>query len=367
MIRKLDVASKLAALSLTSSLILSGCSTSSSQPASTAPPPVVITPTTASAAIKHVVVIFGENISFDHYFGTYPNALNLPGETKFTAATGTPTTANNYISNPGLLTNNPNLSVANVVSGVIVGSNPFRLAPAQALTADQDHGYTDEQKAFDGGKMDLFPLSVGTADSASQGTSTGAPVMATTKALTMGYYDGNTATAMWNLAQHYALNDHSFGTNFGPSTQGALNLVSGQINGIVAANSLGLGSSAVDDGTGTGVQTLVSDSDPFGDVCSSTSKYAQMSGKNIGDLLNAAKITWGWFQGGFDLTVTNPNGTTGCKRSTVSAITGTQADYVQHHEPFQFYASTANPSHNAADFGGCDWDDGCGESSVRHA
>jgi len=31
-------------------------------------------------AIKHVVVIFDENNSFDHYFGTYPNALNLPGE-----------------------------------------------------------------------------------------------------------------------------------------------------------------------------------------------------------------------------------------------------------------------------------------------
>ncbi len=69
-------------------------------------------------------------------------------------------------------------------------------------------------------------------------------------------------------------------------------------------------------GLAAAVQTLVSDSDPFGDVCSSTSKYAQMSGKNVGDLLNAAKITWGWFQGGFDLTVTNANGTTGCKRST---------------------------------------------------
>ena len=26
--------------------------------------------------IKHLVVIFQENISFDHYFGTYPNATN---------------------------------------------------------------------------------------------------------------------------------------------------------------------------------------------------------------------------------------------------------------------------------------------------
>ena len=31
--------------------------------------------------IKHVVVIFQENVSFDHYFGTYPNAANTDGQT----------------------------------------------------------------------------------------------------------------------------------------------------------------------------------------------------------------------------------------------------------------------------------------------
>lgn len=40
--------------------------------------------------IQHVVVIFGENNSFDHYFGTYPVALNPPGETPFTALANTP-------------------------------------------------------------------------------------------------------------------------------------------------------------------------------------------------------------------------------------------------------------------------------------
>jgi phospholipase C len=30
--------------------------------------------------VQHVVVIFGENVSFDHYFGTYPVAVNKPGE-----------------------------------------------------------------------------------------------------------------------------------------------------------------------------------------------------------------------------------------------------------------------------------------------
>ena len=71
-----------------------------------------------------------------------------------------------------------------------------------------------------------------------------------------------------------------------------------------------------------------------------------MTGKNIGDLLNAAGVTWGFFEGGFDLTVTNPNGTTGCARSTTSLITNTKkADYIPHHQPFQYYTSTANPTH----------------------
>jgi len=62
--------------------------------------------------------------------------------------------------------------------------------------------------------------------------------------------------------------------------------------------------------------------------------------------LNAAGITWGFFEGGFDLTITNPNGTTGCKRSTKSQITGvTKNDYIPHHQPFQYYISTVNPTH----------------------
>jgi phospholipase C len=61
-----------------------GCGYSSS-----VPPSQISTPSQA-ANIQHIVVIFQENVSFDHYFGTYPNALNLPGETPFTALPGTP-------------------------------------------------------------------------------------------------------------------------------------------------------------------------------------------------------------------------------------------------------------------------------------
>ena len=98
----------------------------------------IVAPT--SSPIKHVVVLFDENESFDHYFGTYPNAANTDG-TAFHAKPGTPRV--NGLSH-SLLTKNAN------------SYNPNRLTHSEALTCDQNHGYTPEQEAFDGGKMDKF-------------------------------------------------------------------------------------------------------------------------------------------------------------------------------------------------------------------
>jgi phospholipase C len=72
----------------------------------------------------------------------------------------------------------------------------------------------------------------------------------------------------------------------------------------------------------------------------------QFGGKNVGDLLNAKGITWGFFEGGFNLSIVNANGSTGCNRSTTSTVTKTlKDDYIPHHQPFQYYTSTANPLH----------------------
>jgi phospholipase C len=87
--------------------------------------------------IKHLVVIFNENRSFDHYFATYPNAGNPPGEIPFTASRGTPVV--NNLANAHLLTNNPNDT--NPANGA-GRANPFRLDRTQANTADQNHAYT---------------------------------------------------------------------------------------------------------------------------------------------------------------------------------------------------------------------------------
>src|ERR1700757_2082600 len=54
--------------------------------------------------IKHLVVIFDENISFDHYFATYPHAANPAGEPRFTPLPNTP---NVNGLNGALLSRNP--------------------------------------------------------------------------------------------------------------------------------------------------------------------------------------------------------------------------------------------------------------------
>jgi phospholipase C len=289
-----------------------------------------------SAAIRHVVVIFDENVSFDHYFGTYPLAANNRGEPAFTPLDGTPVPEG---LQGKLITANPNEE--NMKNGV-GAVNPFRLDRSQAATADQIHGYSPEQVAFDRGAMDLFPYAVGRGDSVTLAATTHVSALARTKGLTMGYYDGNTVTALWNYAQHYALNDHSFGTTFGPSTVGAINLVSGQTNGAVSVQN----GSQVTVADGSGGLTLVSDANPANDTCSSGRALVSMSGRNIGDLLTAANVRWGWFQGGFDLSVMNPNGTTGCSRSSTSTVThSTSRDYDPKEQPFQFYGTTQNQLH----------------------
>lgn len=287
---------------------------------------------TPATPIQHVVVIFDESASFDHYFGSYPKATNPLSDPQFVALPKTPT-VNGF--SPGLLNSNPNQNSAND-SGK---SNPFRLNRSPAIVTELNHSYAAEQAAFDHGLMDSFPLKTWTGSA-----SNGVPVLS----LAMGYYDGNTVTALWEYAQNFALNDNSYGTQFGPSSVGGVNLISGQTNGINPGTFVNPNSTdEVADGQGG--FTLIGDSDPGNDVCAGFTKMRMNFGStnvNVGNLLNTARLTWGWFQGGFDLTVVNPNGTTGCNRSTASPISGlTEPDYVPHDEPFQFYASTANPTH----------------------
>ena len=293
-----------------------------------------------STPIKHLVVLFDENESFDHYFGTYPFAANTDG-TKFVAKPGTPTVNGLYtkIKKSGpvgpLLTSNPN------------EYNPQRLTNSEALTSDQNHGYTPEQQAVDNGKMDMF---VQKTESATP--SAGCAPEFCPPGIVMDYYDGNTTTALWNYAQNYSMSDNDWDTTFGPSTPGALNVISGATGGAKALTppwsptpNQPATSSAVNGGAMNG------DVDPYFDTCSDTNHTTTgalgvMSGENVGDLLNASHVTWGWFQGGFGPTSTNSGGAV-CGQTSNNIAGVSDAEYSPHHNPFEYYASTANPDHLA--------------------
>jgi len=311
--------------------------------------------------IKHLVVIFEENHTFDNYFGTYPNAANIPGEqswigipaSEFHARAGTPK-ANNYVTNPDVFMHNPN------VSNTGAEANPQRWRPADAYICSPGNAGNQEQMAVDEGRMDRF--SPASSDEGCPPDGTGL----------MNYYDGNTLAAWWNYAQHYALSDAFFSTNYSPSTPGHLNLISGDIHGAVlhGADTSGLYTNPVD-----GSLTVTGNPGPFLDDCTPSSKNSvEMTGTNVGDLLNAKNVTWGWFAGGFaptQLAVLNPDGSTQtpaiCGQShtanqytigdttyvvpnpTINFTTdihgAAKPDYGAADEPFQYYASTRNTHH----------------------
>jgi phospholipase C len=293
----------------------------------------VTTTTTTKTPIKHLIIIYQENVSFDHYFATYPNASNTkePGEPQFHPKANTPSV--NGLSG-SLLTDNPNMV------------NPFRIPRSNASTCDNDHLYTRLQEAYNGGLMDKF-------------VKTNLVGKGCDPSITMGYFDGNTVTGLWNYAQHFSMSDNFFGTTFGSSTPGAINLISGQTHGATPQylniTYHGLNLWFVSNGS------LIFDANPLYDKCfNPTTKsfpLASMSGTNVGDLLNSKNVTWGWFQGGFKPTNMTADGNPFCG-SEHKLVQGKQlvfelshhqpppeVDYLPHHEPFQYYKTTANPDH----------------------
>ncbi len=342
--------------------------------------------------IRHVVVIFGENISFDHYFGTYPKAANTDGQS-FHATSGTPAVdglpPSTSPSLPLALRHSANLLTSNPNSALPkrLDSSPTGLAGGAGgqLTCDQDHNYSDEQQAFDGGKMDKFVESVGTGSGTSPFGTPCDPKQV------MDYYDGNSVTGLWNYAQHFAMSDNSYGTTYGPSSPGAINLAAGDTGNVDmthTANSPSIATSTKPNADltadGKGGFSLTSDAQPYWDDCSTRDAVA-MNGQNVGDVLNHRGLSWGWFEGGErpSTSYTDALAAVGASGQPTSTFTpdqfksagfqsqvphssnqgicdtvhpigvalggtgqwGYKDDYIPHHEPFNYYASTANPHH----------------------
>jgi phospholipase C len=118
------------------------------------------------------------------------------------------------------------------------------------------------------------------------------------------------------------MSDNFFATTFGTTVMGHLNLISGQTHQTNTASVSGKVAN------GSVIANITAGYDDCG-----TAPTVKMSGKNIGDLLNAAGVTWGWFYGDFTPT------------STTGGVATCGSLYDSHYDPFQYYQTTANPHH----------------------
>ena len=171
--------------------------------------------------------------------------------------------------------------------------------------------------------MSRRPTTTGLVDKFPENTS--ATTAGCPPGLVMGYYDGNTVTALWNYAQHFAMSDNFFDSEFGTTVMGHLNLISGQTH----ETSVQTISGKVANGS-----VIANVEAGFDDcVTTATGTPVQMTSANIGDLLNAKGISWGWFYADFP------------QSANSQPITSCPSTYNSHYDPFQYYKSTSNPHH----------------------
>jgi phospholipase C len=246
----------------------------------------------ARSPIKHTIILYQENISFDHYFGTYGHGAN-----------GIPEGATLSHTN-GAMTWGPYAPA--MLSGT-----------TQSRTCDVDHGYADMIRMANHGAMDQF-LQLGNDKTVpNPSTPTTCPKFETVSppgtdlvALANSYYSGTPGDPnaplqnYWKLASQYTLADNFFQGVYGPSTPGAQWLVAATNN-------------------------TPGDPNPIGDICNDyPASISPQEIPNLGAEATAAGTSWAWFQGGF--------GT-----CTPTAVNG----YSAHHDPFQYFTSTADLTH----------------------
>lgn len=310
--------------------------------------------------IQNIVVIYAENRSFDVLYGSFPGAHGLHQN----SSKPFPQLERNGKPFSELPPIWQGLTAAGVTPPVTeaqtahLPNQPFAIddpkgfnQPLNVVTRDLWHRFYQNQMQIDGGKNDKF---VAWADSG---------------ALVMGHYDGS-KLKMWNIARQFTLADNFFMGAFGGSYMNHIWLICACVAiypnadkspakpsiSVVEADGVSLKiaknspSSALDgppkfvaDGNLTpdfyAVNTMqppyqpsangpAAGGDPaFADPNNPTTLPPQTQ-KTIGDLLSAKGISWAWYSGAWQATLSGNNG--------VPA-----PNFQYHHQPFNYFASMA--------------------------
>jgi phospholipase C len=260
--------------------------------------------------VKHVVVIYMENRSFDNLYGEFPGANGLANASK-ESVTQLDTNGKPYQYLPAI----PRSSEfpTDIPNGYF---NIDQYVPSDKETPDVTHRYYQERTQINGGKMNLF---------AAYNSTTG---------LAMGHYK-TALLPLYSIAQQYTLCDNFFHSAFGSSFLNHQWLIAAatpyfpsapqNIKAVLDGNG-----KMITDGLvtpdGYAVNTIFSVNQPHPRGGDSTQFVPNQANPTIGDRLSEKNVPWAWYSGGWD-----------------DALAG-KADgtFQYHHQPFVYFARYAD-------------------------
>jgi len=270
--------------------------------------------------IKHIIVIYQENWSFDGLYGQFPGANGLSKDDR----------ANPQVDqNGGLLKALPQV-INNQVDPAVPDKRfppangdasllvePFdlkRYVTTEETTGDLIHRFYHEQLQIDGGKMDKF---VAWSDNGG---------------LVLSYFNASDLPE-GKLANEYVLCDNFFHSAFGGSflnhqffvAAAAPRWVNPPANAISDPDPAHLNDAIVTP-EGYAVNTVFSVNSPHPQNLGRSQLLPEQTNPTIGDRLSTRRVSWKWYSGGWD-----------------DALAGhPDALFQFHHQPFAYYKNLAD-------------------------
>jgi phospholipase C len=264
--------------------------------------------------LKHIVVIYLENHSFDNLYGEFPNANGLSNAGNHATQvdrSGAPYTT---LPQPPGKAFPRNLRNA-----------PFNIeqyVPIRANTPDLVHRFYQEQEQIDGGRMDRFA------------------VISDAKGLVMGFYHTKNLPLAAEAAKN-TLCDNFFHGAFGGSFLNHIYLIAAEAPKFPNAPAsmkaqVDSHGDMVKDGAvtpdGLVVNTSFTVNTPHPANVSRSTLIPNQTDPTIGDRLSEKNVSWAWYSGGWK-----------------NAIEGHPAKLFQfHHQPFAYYANYADGTQGRA-------------------
>jgi phospholipase C len=269
--------------------------------------------------IKHVVVIYMENHSFDNLYGEFPGANGISNG--LATATQRDLAGTAYVTLPAVPGTTP--------FPATLPNAPFNIdqyAPTNVNTPDLVHRFYQEQSQIDGGMNDRFAA------------------ISDAKGLSMGYYH-TAGLPLAAEAAKYTLCDAFFHSAFGgsflnhmwligaksPEWTGSASAIGTASNQLVPTSlnvngSVNDGQVATIAGVPYLVNTVYSVNKPALNFTYNRPRVPNLTYATIGDRLSDKGISWAWYSGGWD-----------------NALAGNADPLFQfHHQPFAYFAKYAD-------------------------